>query len=216
MHAPNPSELSGGVLIQFAKWPEPGQVKTRLAADIGDEKALEAHLVLTTAVLHSLSATAYPLSFWWDRPRPPGVQVHADKLLTQLSHLAIPQFSQKGADLGARMAHALGTALENSPKAVIVGSDCPSVDPDYVNQAFGALAEADVVLGPSDDGGFVLIGTRCDLGDALTGIEWGTSRALEQTVQALTEAGFVVRQLAHRWDVDDVADWQRFLESRGS
>ncbi|TBW56658.1 glycosyltransferase [Marinobacter halodurans] len=213
MRTPERTDPAGGMLIQFAKWPEYGRVKTRLAAVIGADQALEAHLLLTRAVLDNLVASGYPLAFWWDRPQPPSVS-HAHELLERLCTLGVPQFSQEGVDLGARMAHALSSGLAQAPKALIVGSDCPSVDSGYIQQAYAALDKVDVVLGPSDDGGFVLIGARRDLGDTLTGIEWGTASVLGQTLAALSDAGFSVRQLANRWDVDDVTDWQRFLAGR--
>lgn len=212
MPSPNRNNVSE-YLIQFAKWPEPGRVKTRLAVSLGDEGALAAHIELTCAVLGNLVATGKPLTFWWDRAEPDDRRF-ARPILDRLADAGVGQVSQTGSDLGERMSRALATGLASASRAVIVGSDCPSVDPDYIEQAFASLLEADVVLGPSDDGGFVLIGSRRDLGGCLQGINWGTDLALSQTVEALRRRQLTVVELAPRWDVDEPEDWTRFLELR--
>lgn len=211
MSPPSPNISSNGCIIQFAKWPEPGRVKTRLAASLGDEGAMDAHIQLTCAVLDNLLAVGCPLYFWWDRPEPES-RKYAARILARLEAKRVISGSQVGAGLGERMTHALNEGLESSDRAVIVGSDCPSVDADYVRQAFAALENADVVLGPSDDGGFVLIGSRRDLGATLNGVDWGTDQALAQTVAALLDNGFKTVQLDERWDVDEIADWERFCK----
>lgn len=200
------------VLIQFAKWPEKGRVKTRLASELGEQGALEAHVTLTRCVLAQLTATGRPVSFWWDRSVavPPE---DAAELLDVLEAHGVPQRVQSGADLGARMTHALEWGTGLAGRAMIVGSDCPSVDADYIGKALQALETVDVVLGPADDGGYVLIGARRTTADMLAGIEWGTPRALEQTCRALEREGLRYHCLEPLWDVDEPADWARFLSA---
>lgn len=203
---------SDPLLIQFAKWPEKGRVKTRLAAALGEEGALEAHIALTRSVLDQLMATGYPVSFWWDRsvdapPRP------ATGILDVLEANGIPQRTQSGADLGARMTQALAWGIDCAGRAIIVGSDCPSVDADYLEKAREALETVDVVIGPADDGGYVLIGARTTVDGMLAGIEWGTPRALEQTCGRLQQKGLRYRCLEPLWDVDEPEDWARFLSA---
>ncbi len=198
------------LLMQFAKWPEPGRVKTRLIPELGVEGALAAHMQLTTSVFTQLSATSLPMQFWWDRPLAE-VPAPARELVMALNQRAVVQKVQAGADLGARMEDALGRALEHYDRAIIVGSDCPSVDADYVRDAIRALDQADVVLGPSEDGGYVLIGARRSLPGMLAGVEWGTPQVLAQTCERLGAAGLTVEQLEPRWDVDEPADWHRFM-----
>lgn len=208
----SPSIAAGAatLLMQFAKWPEPGRVKTRLIPELGVEGALAAHLQLTTSVFTQLSATSLPMQFWWDRPLAE-VPPSARELVAALDQRAVVQKIQSGGDLGARMEDALGRALARYRKGIIVGSDCPSVDADYVGEAMAALDGADVVLGPSDDGGYVLIGARRVLPGMLVGVDWGTREVLAQTCRRLAEAGLSVAQLAPRWDVDEPADWHRFM-----
>lgn len=200
------------VLLQFAKWPEPGRVKTRLIPALGVEGALEAHLLLTTTVLTQLAVTELPLQFWWDRAVDT-VPEHAYKIVSALKQRAVVQRTQAGADLGERMCHALEASLAQYDKVVIVGSDCPSVEEQYVTQALAALDESDLVLGPSDDGGYVLIGARRTEPGMLDDIAWGSPDVLAQTCERLSAKGLTVSLLEPRWDVDEPEDWQRFLGS---
>lgn len=200
------------LLMQFAKWPERGRVKTRLASTLGETGALEAHITLTRVVLDQLVATGYPVTFWWDRwlEAPPE---EASPILAELHRHDISQHVQEGEDLGARMAHALAWGVSSAGCAVIVGSDCPSVTPAYVEAALRALEDTDVVLGPSDDGGYVLIGARTTDPEMLAGVEWGTPRALEQTLSQLQRQGLRHHCLEPRWDVDEPEDWARFVSA---
>ncbi|MDX1588889.1 MAG: TIGR04282 family arsenosugar biosynthesis glycosyltransferase [Oleiphilaceae bacterium] len=201
------------LLIQFAKWPERGRVKTRLAAALGEQGALEAHIALTRAVLGQLRATGLPVAFWWDRPlaTPPP---EASSVLAELSAGEVAQGYQQGADLGERMSRALSRGLEDHAQVIIIGSDCPSVDPEYIAAARLALMQQDLVMGPSDDGGYVLIGARRTTPSMLSDIEWGTPGVLAQTRQRLSDCGLSHGVLEPRWDVDEPADWERFLRWR--
>ena len=197
------------LLMQFAKWPEAGRVKTRLMPALGPLGALEAHVNLTLAVLDNLCASGYPVEFWWDRklestPREAGVILH------NLEGAGLVQKTQSGSTLGDRMLAALGEALEGHSRALVVGSDCPSVDPEYVRQAVARLTDYDVVLGPSDDGGYVLIGASRIVPGMLDGIAWGTEAVLAQTCERLGQLGLSVNLLEPRWDVDEPEDWARF------
>lgn len=206
-----PADTRGDtLLIQFAKWPERGRVKTRLAGKLGEQGALEAHLALTRAVLAQLQATGLPVAFWWDRPlqnTPP----EASTVMADLAAAEVIQGYQKGDDLGERMSRALAQGLEDYRQVIIIGSDCPSVDPGYIASAREVLAHQDLVMGPSDDGGYVLLGARATAPGMLSEIDWGTPRVLAQTRQQLQAAGLSFGQLEPRWDVDEPADWQRFL-----
>ncbi|NMT63550.1 TIGR04282 family arsenosugar biosynthesis glycosyltransferase [Marinobacter orientalis] len=198
------------LVMQFAKWPEAGRVKTRLMPELGAEGAMDAHVRLSLAVLENLVASGYGVRFLWDRPldRAPAAAL---PIIEQLTSYEVDQHWQQGGVLGERMTQALESGLQESGKAMIVGSDCPSVDADYVRLAVAALDEVDVVLGPSDDGGYVLIGARVLAPDMLAGVAWGTQNALEQTRDRLTQSGLTYALLPEKWDVDEPEDWRRFL-----
>lgn len=201
-------------LIQFAKWPRRGHVKTRLASALGDDGALEAHIRLTLTVMDRLVKSGYPVTLAWDRAmaEPP---VEAESILQAITEHGVGQSTQHGEDLGERMTRALTAGLRDTDIAMVVGSDCPSVDADYIEQARSALAESDVVFGPSDDGGYVLIAARRTRPEMLQEVTWGGERALDQSVAAVRNAGLRVATLSPRWDVDEPADWDRFLAEFG-
>lgn len=205
---------SGLQLIQFAKWPRLGGVKTRLASALGDEGALNAHIRLTLTVMERLVQSGYPVTLAWDRvmAEPPA---EAASILQAMAASGVGQSTQQGADLGERMTRALATGLRGADIAMVIGSDCPSVDADYIEQARSALAQSDVVFGPSDDGGYVLIAARRTRREMLQGVAWGSERALEQSMAAVRNAGLRVATLGPRWDVDEPADWRRFLAEFG-
>ncbi|WP_417517531.1 TIGR04282 family arsenosugar biosynthesis glycosyltransferase [Marinobacter sp.] len=202
-------EAPSALLMQFAKWPEAGRVKTRLIPALGVSGALDAHLTLTLAVLDNLCGSGLPVQFWWDRAVE-AVPEDAQEVVRAIEHQGLEQRIQKGANLGVRMQGALDSGLASHPLAIIVGSDCPSVEPGYVHQAVAGLQEYDVVLGPSDDGGYVLIGARRVVPHMLDDIAWGTEGVLEQTCERLKELGLSVGLLEPRWDVDEPEDWARF------
>lgn len=201
---------TSALVMQFSKWPEAGRVKTRLMPELGAEGAMAAHVRLSLAVLENLVASGYTVHFLWDRAletAPEG----AAPVLERLEVHGVAQALQEGGVLGERMLHALETGLNEFGKAMIVGSDCPSVDADYVRMAVAALNEVDVVLGPSEDGGYVLIGARRVIPNMLADVAWGTDKALSQTCARLTQKGVSFRLLPQRWDVDEPEDWQRFI-----
>lgn len=198
------------LVMQFAKWPEAGRVKTRLMPELGESGALAAHITLSLAVLDQLSYSDCDVRFFWDRELSIAPEA-ALPMISRIEALGVRQGFQRGAVLGQRMEAALAEGLAAYSKAIIVGSDCPSVDADYIHQAVQALEDTDVVLGPSDDGGYVLIGARVHVTGMLESISWGTDRALAETVTRLGICGLTCSQLPPRWDVDEPEDWRRFV-----
>lgn len=201
--------VESALVMQFAKWPEAGRVKTRLMPALGEQGALQAHITLSLAVLDQLSASNCEVRFYWDR-EVASVPDAALPVIERIEALGLKQGVQRGRVLGERIEAALAEGLAECRKALVVGSDCPSVDADYIHQALRALEQADVVLGPSDDGGYVLIGARSHLAGMLAGVSWGTDRALAETLARLAAVGLSCAQLPPRWDVDEPEDWRRF------
>ena len=198
------------LVMQFAKWPEAGRVKTRLMPELGAQGAMNAHVRLSLAVLENLVASGYGVRFLWDRPLEAFPEA-ASTIIERLEYHGVGWGWQQGDALGERMARALESGLQGGRKAVIVGSDCPSVDAEHVRLAVAALDEVDVVLGPSDDGGYVLIGARKTVPGMLADVAWGTENALQQTCERLRQAGLTFALLPEKWDVDEPEDWRRFI-----
>jgi hypothetical protein len=209
------------VIIQFAKWPVKGRVKTRLAKTMGDEAALAAHKLLTTVVYQNLSrADIGFLECWFDcLPEGSPIDFMGDEFLKN----ATPLMLQVGRDLGERMRHALILRLSQADKVLLVGSDCPAVCSDYLHEACLALEHHDAVLGPAEDGGYVLIGVSRRILSKLVSIEgnrdrflsqisWGSASVLEETLENFKQCKVSYQLLPELWDVDDESDWQRFQD----
>jgi len=204
--------LSGAprrVLQVFAKAPEPGQVKTRLASALGEQAALDAYRAL---VEHTLGVAA--------EARRRGV-VSAIELwcAPDTTHPAFVAWARRcgatlhaqvGAGLGERMHGALRDGLIRGVIPILIGTDCPAIDVGYLATASEVLETRAAVLGPVEDGGYALIGLTRDL-DLFSGIAWSTARVMPDTRMALERLGARWAELATLWDVDtedDLARWR--------
>ena len=197
-------------ILVFGKAPLPGQVKTRLAVDIGEDEAarsyaqwLEQHL---TALVDCQLA---PVQLW--------VSSNVENPLFRKlrDKLGISIFEQSGGSLGQRMRNAFQNSLKQCRSVVLTGSDCPVMTPDYVERALEALyAGIDVVFGPSEDGGYVLVGQNCPHPSLFSEIPWSTRDVLHRTRLRLLAEHQSWAELETLWDIDTVDDYQRWRNMR--
>ncbi|MES3008221.1 MAG: TIGR04282 family arsenosugar biosynthesis glycosyltransferase [Pseudomonadota bacterium] len=227
-------EFSSSVLAVFAKEPRLGEVKTRLQPLLGAERALALHEALIGYVFGNLQRAGLCATELWVASSSSSSDQHSHEVFLSICNKK-DIYVQKGADLGARMRHAVEHAWSRADSVILVGADCPSVDAEYLRQALTVLDSGEsVVIGPADDGGYVLVGLRKQAGsapanaalcDALfgatpTGIEaadelpWGTERVLEITRDRLHQAGLTWVELEPRWDVDRPEDLPRLATLR--
>jgi rSAM/selenodomain-associated transferase 1 len=201
-----------GRLLVFARAPRRGEVKQRLAAEVGAEAALQAHRRLVTDTLERLSGMDGVVTELWV------AGVAGIEVRRWANTYGVRLRAQTGADLGERMHQGLLAGLAASSRVVLVGSDCPEIDRAYVRKAIGLLDGYDVVLGPAEDGGYGLIGVRrgveSDLTTLFSGVAWGESSVLPETRRRCAGAGLEVALLPVIWDVDDATGWRRFLALR--
>ena len=116
---------------------------------------------------------------------------------------------QSGADLGARMSAAFTRAFERGAgRAAIIGTDTPAISRATVAVALDALDEADVVVGPAEDGGYYLLALRQPLPELFEGVAWSTPAVLEETLARAEHRALRVRQLTRLRDIDTPADLQ--------
>lgn len=192
-------------LAVFVRAPIAGKVKTRLAVDIGPQAALAAHRQLTEHTLKRLTGQRreFQIELW-------GSEAH--EVLDRWGlEFSIPVHLQEGGDLGERMMNCLSQLCVAGDRGVIVGCDCPSIDADYVMAAFDALREYDLVVGPAEDGGYGLIGcSRPPMREVFSGVRWGSHEVLAQTLERAALPNLEVALLSTIWDVDNLADWQRY------
>ena len=207
-------------LCVFTRSPELERVKTRLARQIGAVAALDAHIQLVSRTLdrvvaRSESGTVVQRSMDWEAELWISGSPDSPCVRRWVSEFSLRLHQQQGADLGQRMRHALFPAT-TSRGGVLIGTDCPDIDADYVRAAFDALKEVDVVLGPAEDGGYGLIGMYRDSPALFESIPWSTADVRSSTLAQAERAGLRVACLPMIWDVDTEADWLRFRRGSGS
>lgn len=189
-------------ILIFSKAPVAGKAKTRLIPQLGEQGAAEFSARLTRyAVEQAVDSQLSPVELYCDGPldHPLFCELH--------ERHGINLKSQQGEDLGERMAHALAEGFANSQPLVLIGSDCPAITHDYLEQAMLALTSTtSCVLGPAKDGGYVLVGQSILNTEMFDNVDWGTSIVLQQTRQRLHAAGVVWAELDTLWDVDRAED----------
>ncbi len=196
------SSPSRPVLGLFAKWPQPGQVKTRLAADTSPAWAAQVAEAFLGDTVDRL-ATVPPRRLLVYTPR------DAEAAFARLVDGRFDLVPQVAGDLGQRMAAFLTEQVQaGAGPVVLLGTDSPSLPPAYVEQAFAALEQADVVLGPATDGGYYLIGCARRMPPVFDDIPWSSSRVLAETVARLPAPGWKLALLPPWYDVDTLDDWR--------
>lgn len=198
-------EFPAARLLVFAKAPVPGRVKTRLIPALGayHSAALQRQLSEHTLAL-ATHARLCPVEMWCDP------DTHHPFFKRCHRRFGVILRQQRGPDLGVRMYRALAATLRHARYAVLIGTDCPGMTAEDLYEALIALStEADVVIGPAEDGGYVLIGVRrCSL-RLFSGIAWGGDQVLRQTRSRLQTLNWRRRELTSRWDVDRPQDLER-------
>lgn len=185
-------------IVVMAKTPVPDRVKTRLQAEVGPVVAVEvARAILRDTVDNALAVTDHVIvATAGDLPAmadlvPAGIAVHP----------------QRGDDLAERLTHAQHTAFADGADAVLLlGADCPTVDPPLLRTALAALATADAVLGPAVDGGYTLLATSRPTPELFAGITMGRPDVAARTRAEASRHGVVLVEVAPRHDLDVLAD----------
>lgn len=197
-----PSSLSSpDALIIFIRNPEPGKVKTRLAASVGDEKALEIYKALLGHTRETvLELKADRLLFYADVVNPDD----------EWDNSLFSKRVQVGEELGTRMLHAFLTALETHEKAVLAGSDIPQINARILEEAFKQLEHHPFVIGPALDGGYYLLGMRSPAPELFENMEWSTPHVFEQTIERIKRMGKSWYELPVLSDVDYLEDWEKY------
>ncbi|MDF1780148.1 MAG: TIGR04282 family arsenosugar biosynthesis glycosyltransferase [Alcanivoracaceae bacterium] len=193
----------------FARAPKLGEVKTRIAKDSGDERALDIYSQLLRHTLSVARATGHPLYLF-------ATEVSSCALTRLAEEFDAQIFAQSDGDLGERMANALDVMHLKYSHALLIGSDCAVLTPQHLIDASEALENADCVLTAAEDGGYVLIGTGNQLvkksalkSVALQSVRWSTEFAMQDTLRGLQQIAARVTILDELWDVDTIADVQR-------
>jgi rSAM/selenodomain-associated transferase 1 len=210
-------------LIIFTRYPVPGKTKTRMIPALGEQGAADLHSRMAEYTLLNL------LTLWCDKSLEIGIYYSGgDRALMQNwlnpiissfcenhSHSRINPISyhaQIGEDLGKRMQGAFEDGFNHKiEKMIIIGTDCPDLSQNLIEEAFWALNSQDVVLGPANDGGYYLIGLSQSFPMLFKHIDWGSDRVLAQTKKIIKQENLSVYDLPVLTDVDrpdDLYIWE--------
>lgn len=190
----------------MARAPVAGRAKTRLAPLLGAAGAARAHRLLLLATLQTVRRSAMPLRLWCE----PSADHRFFRALRRTGDCV--GHSQLAGDLGQRM-HAAFVAharLSDAPM-LLIGTDCPGLDPQHLRQAAQRLLDGDdAVFTPAEDGGYVLVGLGRPQRALFEGIDWGSNRVMAQTRVRLMQLSLRWSEMPMLWDVDEPVDWQRW------
>ncbi len=193
--------MAAEALIIFAKAPSPGRVKTRLSPLLSENQAaqLQKALILDTLGLAASLPVQHVLACAPD--------FHHPFFRQCAKRFSLLLLSQKGDDLGERMKNAFAWGFESGfSKIVLIGSDTPTLPIAFIREAFLRLNSFPVVLGPSLDGGYYLIGANKPLIPPFCGLLWGTRSVSTETLRKLNEKKIRCHLLPFWYDIDRPED----------
>jgi rSAM/selenodomain-associated transferase 2/rSAM/selenodomain-associated transferase 1 len=190
------------VIQVFAKPPVEGKVKTRLIPDIGADKATRVFRHCLTYTLGLLRSSHCNYQIWLSE------ETHDDIFQQEAYRI------QQGIGLGDRMLFALNSEVSAKPchKVILIGSDCLDLNQAHFDQTFSALDNNDIVLLPTFDGGFALIGCRVIDPLLFNRVEWSSSRVLQQTIDNAKLLNYQVHLLKMVRDIDTLSDLSHYPE----
>ena len=200
-------------LIIFVKYPQPGQVKSRLAKDFDSDFAAGLSKAFALDILECAMKGNWQLRIYF---YPPGKETEIKKLFSNDYEYR----PQRGADLGARMKNAFADCFSEGFKSVVlIGSDFPDLPLKIIEDAFALLdSPSDTVVGPAADGGYYLIGLKAEtfLPDIFSELLWSTSSVFAETVKILQACGKRTEILPEWQDVDTRDDLINLVERNKS
>lgn len=194
-------------IIVFAKEPRLGRVKTRLAKEISEKQALALYQSFLNDTLDCVRRLEKinPVLAWDGEGDPSYLKSIAEDFMF---------YQQWSGDLGERMHHAFEHAYrQGASKIVIIGSDAPTLPSEFIKGAFDRLDQYDVVIGPSDDGGYYLVGLKTPDEHLFVDTEWSVSTTRDQTLLQIKKSGKTVCMLPQWFDVDTKEDLDKLQES---
>ena len=190
-------------LILFARDPVLGKVKTRLSPFLEDESILKLYTCFLQDSLNNIRQVENIDHFVGVAPS------NESGFFSEMLAPDIQLFIQEGELLGDKMRRAIQDRFaEGYERVVIIGSDSPSLPVSYIYRAFDS--DKDMVLGPSTDGGYYLIGMKGKVVEVFDGVNWGTKTVLRETCERLVKNGAELELLPVWYDVDSPEDLKFF------
>ncbi len=201
-----------GVVAVIARLPRPGESKTRLAADLGDEAAARLQEAFVLDELDALASAGWSLALLHDRPRNEAERAWLTERETAHGR-PVRLVETPGDDLNAALLQGMRALLAEADAALIVAADVPTVGQEQAADALARLSGGtDVVLGHSGDGGYYLVGMR-EPRDVFSGVPMGTTEALPATERLCAARGLSTARVGEVPDVDTLDDLQALAAS---
>jgi uncharacterized protein len=203
-------DMESTALVIMARYPEAGKTKTRLARSIGDEAVRELYQAFVTDLAQRFASTNFTVC-WAYTPVSSDYRAFVRSLVAENAERMryVPQWGQ---DFGDRLHNAFRWTHEQGFKrTILIGSDSPQIGREVIDMAYRALDDADVVLGPADDGGYYLIAMR-EPYDVFSDIPMSTPIVLRMTIEAAQKQGLKVHLLQALFDVDELPDLLRLAK----
>ena len=201
------NQVTDNCVLFFVKYPEQGQVKTRLTAELGEEVVVELYKNFVLDMLSTVRQLNVPVRICF---HPESARDKVKEWLgRQYTYIA-----QEGSSLGQRMKNSIAhTFEENFTRAILIGSDSPDLPVDFCIQALQSLETNHAVIGPSSDGGYYLIGFSKAhfLPNAFDNISWSTENVFQQTIDIFQQYSSKVHVLPQWFDVDTPADLRELI-----
>jgi len=202
-------------LVVFAKTPIAGQVKTRLARERSERDALVLYAGFMRDLADSMrSWREQRVAADQNRRLVLAVTPHSeDPMIAEIAGLSGARIVvQPEGDLGTRMRTVIDDEFRRGARAVcVIGTDSPTLPAHLLDHAFRALLFERVVLGPTFDGGYWLVGAQRPAPDIFTGIPWSTSSVLMKTLALLRRQGVNAHLLPFWYDIDTAMDLERLV-----
>lgn len=200
------------VILVFLKWPEPGRVKTRLAAEVGAGEAAEIYRHLAEKVVGIVNeAPADEIRILFDPPgRESDIRAWLEPSLEASASMIFQ--AQASGDLGDRLGAAFESVFQDeNTLAVAIGTDCIEIDSSTFEETWSILDsdDSDAVFGPARDGGYYLVGLGGTQAALFADIPWSTAKTLPATLEKAEASGLRVALLDQKRDIDTLADWRR-------
>ena len=205
MPTPNGREVCGVAVL--ARRAEVGVGKTRLAATLGAERAFGVYRGLIRRTAAAVADSGLPATVCFA----PAIGDEDVWPAGRFGHAVQPA----SADLGERIAAGLRSVLAEADAAIAIGTDCPELTPALLRRAAGLLRDHDAVLGPSDDGGFYLLGVR-DLDARLfDAVAWSGEQVAARVRSNVRALGWTLAELPTLADIDTEADLRAYQQRGG-
>ncbi|MEW6235148.1 MAG: TIGR04282 family arsenosugar biosynthesis glycosyltransferase [Candidatus Omnitrophota bacterium] len=191
-------------LFLFVKYPQEGKVKTRLGKQIGYDRAARFYReIAQTCVQRFSRIPGVDFTVYFDPPE------EEERLRAWLGE-NFRYLAQPPGDLGERLQRGFAYWLPQRRRVIAIGSDSPDLPLEYIEQACDILLTKDAVIGPTEDGGYYLIGLSRFLPELFEGVPWSTNEVLNVTRRKAVEIGASFELLPKWYDVDTLEDLERW------